>query len=179
MTGLTYKLGMSTLGTLTYGYDAAGQRTTVGGTYARTGLPAALASATYEDANQVTTFGGTSFTCDDNREPDERRRAELNVERAGPARVADGAGQRVLRVRSKPYYGKLEAYLTENSIHYKRQPVATPPTTEFLDVDCGTDTQAAFRIAEAILTSIFQVPPTTQLKVRFSNISLYDELIDQ
>ena len=66
LTGLTYKLGMSTLGTLTYGYDVAGQRTTVGGTYARTGLPAALASATYDDANQVATFGGTSFTYDDN-----------------------------------------------------------------------------------------------------------------
>ena len=38
----------------------------VGGTYARTGLPAALASATYDDANQVATFGGTSFTYDDN-----------------------------------------------------------------------------------------------------------------
>ena len=37
LTGLTYKLGMSTLGTLTYGYDVNGQRTSVGGTYARTG----------------------------------------------------------------------------------------------------------------------------------------------
>jgi RHS repeat-associated protein len=66
LTGLTYKLGMSTLGTLTYGYDVTGQRTTVGGTYARTGLPAALASATYDNANQVATFGGTSFSYDDN-----------------------------------------------------------------------------------------------------------------
>jgi RHS repeat-associated protein len=66
LTGLTYKLGMSTLGTLTYAYDANGQRTSVGGTYARTGLPAALASATYDDANQIATFGGTSFTYDDN-----------------------------------------------------------------------------------------------------------------
>jgi RHS repeat-associated protein len=66
LTGLTYRLGMSTLGTLTYGYDVNGQRTTVGGTYARTGLPAALASATYDDANQVATFGGTSFTYDAN-----------------------------------------------------------------------------------------------------------------
>jgi RHS repeat-associated protein len=66
LTGLTYKLGMTTLGTLTYGYDNTGQRTTVGGTYARTGLPAALASATYDDANQIATFGGSSFTYDDN-----------------------------------------------------------------------------------------------------------------
>jgi YD repeat-containing protein len=67
LTGLTYKQGMSTLGTLTYGYDANGQRTSVGGSYARTGLPAALVSATYDDANQIATFGGTSFSYDDNR----------------------------------------------------------------------------------------------------------------
>ncbi len=66
LTGLTYKQGMSTLGTLTYGYDANGQRSSVGGTYARTGLPAALTSATYDDANQIATFGGTSFSYDDN-----------------------------------------------------------------------------------------------------------------
>ena len=66
LTGLTYKLGLTTLGALTYAYDAAGQRTSVGGTYARTGLPAALASATYDDANQIATFDGTSFSYDDN-----------------------------------------------------------------------------------------------------------------
>jgi RHS repeat-associated protein len=38
----------------------------VGGTYARTGLPAALTSATYDDANQIATFGVTTFTYDDN-----------------------------------------------------------------------------------------------------------------
>jgi uncharacterized protein RhaS with RHS repeats len=36
------------------------------GTYATTGLPAELGSATYDDANQIATFGGTSFTYDDN-----------------------------------------------------------------------------------------------------------------
>jgi RHS repeat-associated protein len=66
LTGLTYKQGLSTLGTLTYTYDADGKRATVGGTWARTNLPAALASATYDDANQIATFGGTTFTYDDN-----------------------------------------------------------------------------------------------------------------
>jgi RHS repeat-associated protein len=66
LTGLTYKLGMSTLGALTYGHDATGQRVTLGGSYARTGLPAALTSATYDDGNQVSTFSGQSFTYDDN-----------------------------------------------------------------------------------------------------------------
>jgi RHS repeat-associated protein len=66
LTGLTYALGGSTLGTLTYAYDLTGNRTTVGGTWARTGLPAALASATYDAANQVTAWGGTSLTYDAN-----------------------------------------------------------------------------------------------------------------
>jgi RHS repeat-associated protein len=64
LTGLTYKQGSTTIGTLTSGYDAGGQRTTVGGSYARTGLPAALTSATYDNANQVATWAGTSFTYD-------------------------------------------------------------------------------------------------------------------
>lgn len=80
---------------------------------------------------------------------------------------------------SEPYFTNLQEYLVANDIPFKRQPVETPPTTEFLDVDCGTDTAKAFRIAEAILTSMFQTPPPTRLKGRFSNLSLHDELIDQ
>jgi RHS repeat-associated protein len=66
VTGLTYKLGSTTLGTLTYAYDLAGNRTSVGGTWARTGLPASLTSATYDAANQISTWGSTSLTYDDN-----------------------------------------------------------------------------------------------------------------
>ncbi len=64
LTALTYKLGGTPIGTLTYSYDAAGNRTIVGGTWARTGLPAALTSATYNAANQQTAFGGTTQTFD-------------------------------------------------------------------------------------------------------------------
>lgn len=66
LTGLTYKLAGTTLGSLTYGYDAVGLRASVGGSYARIRLPAALASATYDNANQIATFSGVSFTYDDN-----------------------------------------------------------------------------------------------------------------
>jgi RHS repeat-associated protein len=66
LTEITYKQGMSTLGALTYGYDTGGRRTSVSGSYARTGLPPGLTSATYDDANQITTWGGTSFTYDSN-----------------------------------------------------------------------------------------------------------------
>jgi RHS repeat-associated protein len=66
LTGLTYKLSGSTIGTLVYTYDAVGQRSEVEGTYARANLPAALLSATYDDANQIATWGGTSFSYDSN-----------------------------------------------------------------------------------------------------------------
>jgi RHS repeat-associated protein len=66
LTGLTYKLGTTTLGTVTYGYDAAGNRTTVGGTWARTGLPQAVASASYNTSNQQTAFGAATMTYDNN-----------------------------------------------------------------------------------------------------------------
>ncbi|MGH7964524.1 MAG: RHS repeat-associated core domain-containing protein [Candidatus Binatia bacterium] len=66
LTGLTYKLGSATLGTLTYGYDKNGQRTQVGGSLARTNLPAPVSSATYDAANQILTFDGFPVTHDAN-----------------------------------------------------------------------------------------------------------------
>jgi YD repeat-containing protein len=47
LTAITYKDGGTPIGDLTYTYDANGQRTGVGGTWARTNLPAALASASF------------------------------------------------------------------------------------------------------------------------------------
>jgi YD repeat-containing protein len=66
LTGLTYALGATTLGDLTYAYDSAGNRTSVGGTWARTGLPTALSSATYDAANQVTQWSGMPLSYDAN-----------------------------------------------------------------------------------------------------------------
>ena len=64
LTGLTYRKGATTLGTLTYGYDAAGNRRQVGGTWARTGLPEAVASASYDAANRQLALGGRTMTYD-------------------------------------------------------------------------------------------------------------------
>jgi RHS repeat-associated protein len=64
LTGLTYKLGGATLGGLTYTYDPAGRRGVIDGTWARTGLPAAVNSATYNANNQQTAFGGATLTYD-------------------------------------------------------------------------------------------------------------------
>jgi hypothetical protein len=43
-----------------------GQRTEVGGTWARTGLPQAVVSASYDNANRLISWGGTQFSYDAN-----------------------------------------------------------------------------------------------------------------
>jgi YD repeat-containing protein len=42
LTGMTYKNGSTTLGNLTYAYDGDGRRITIGGSFAKTGLPQAI-----------------------------------------------------------------------------------------------------------------------------------------
>ncbi|MBK9307386.1 MAG: RHS repeat-associated core domain-containing protein [Nitrospira sp.] len=64
LTSVTYKQGTTTLGDLTYTYEAAGNRIKTGGTFARTNLPPALTSATYNANNQQTAFGTTTETYD-------------------------------------------------------------------------------------------------------------------
>jgi len=64
LVGQTFKNGGTTLGALTYGYDASGSRVSTGGIWARTGLPSTVASATYDAANQQTAFAGATQTFD-------------------------------------------------------------------------------------------------------------------
>lgn len=64
LTSLTYKQCTTTLGTLTYTYDATGNRIKTGGTFARTNLPPAVSSTNYNANNQQLTFGTTTETYD-------------------------------------------------------------------------------------------------------------------
>jgi len=64
LTSITFKKGAVTLGTLTYTYDAAGRRTALTGTWARTGLPAAAASASYNANNQQAQWGAQTNAFD-------------------------------------------------------------------------------------------------------------------
>jgi RHS repeat-associated protein len=64
ITALTYKHGASTLGAITYAHDTNGNRRQVGGAWARTGLPQAVSSATYNAANHQLTFGNQTLTYD-------------------------------------------------------------------------------------------------------------------
>jgi RHS repeat-associated protein len=66
VTGMSYALGPITLGNLTYTYDQMKRRVQVGGSFARTDLPAAVASATYDAANELTNWNGTAIPFDNN-----------------------------------------------------------------------------------------------------------------
>jgi RHS repeat-associated protein len=66
LNAITYSLGSTTLGNLTYSCDLAGRRTTVGGTFARSGVPNAVSSANYNVNNQLTQFGASNLTYDAN-----------------------------------------------------------------------------------------------------------------
>lgn len=66
LTGINYSLGSTTLGNLTYSYDGGGRRISVGGTFARLGLPSPLANTAYNSGNQLTQLGQASLTYDSN-----------------------------------------------------------------------------------------------------------------
>jgi len=66
LTAMTYQLGQTQLGNLTYSYDNAGRLLVRGGTWARTNLPAAVSSATYDAANELTRWAGTNIGYDAN-----------------------------------------------------------------------------------------------------------------
>lgn len=52
------------LGDLTYQYDASGRRVRVGGSFARTGIPQPVSSASYNAANHQVSFGSQTLTYD-------------------------------------------------------------------------------------------------------------------
>lgn len=54
----------NSLGNLTYGYDVLGERTAAGGSLAATGMPAPTSSASYDAANELTNWNGTTLTYD-------------------------------------------------------------------------------------------------------------------
>jgi RHS repeat-associated protein len=66
LTGLTYATGSTTLGNLAYGYDLAGRRVSVGGSYARTNLPLPVSITAYNANNQLTTWGTANLFYDTN-----------------------------------------------------------------------------------------------------------------
>ena len=66
LTALIYRNAFGLLGDLTYEYDPAGNRTAVGGSFARTLLPDPVPSSSYDAANQQLAFGDKTMTFDAN-----------------------------------------------------------------------------------------------------------------
>jgi len=66
LTALVYQNVAGLLGDLTYQYDAGGNRVRIGGSFARTLLPEAVAGATYDGANRQLAFGTKQMTFDAN-----------------------------------------------------------------------------------------------------------------
>jgi RHS repeat-associated protein len=64
LTGITYASGATQIGTLTYSYDHAGRRTSVGGTLAGFVPPAYVPTLAYDGTNRLTSWGGTPLTYD-------------------------------------------------------------------------------------------------------------------
>lgn len=64
--GITYQFGSNTLGNLSYSYDLVGRRALIGGSFARTGLPGTVTSATYDAANELTRWNGIALSYDQN-----------------------------------------------------------------------------------------------------------------
>jgi RHS repeat-associated protein len=64
LTSLSWANAGGSLGDLTYSSDDAGRRVALGGSFARTSIPPALPSATYDVANRILTWDGTAFTYD-------------------------------------------------------------------------------------------------------------------
>jgi RHS repeat-associated protein len=66
LTSLSYQKGGTSLGTLTYGYDVAGRRISMGGTLAQASLPSAVTSTVHDAANRLTSWGVRTLSYDDN-----------------------------------------------------------------------------------------------------------------
>jgi RHS repeat-associated protein len=67
VTSITYKQnGTTVIGDLTYEYDKAGNRTKIGGSWARTGMPEPITTTNYDANNRQLIFGDKTLTYDDN-----------------------------------------------------------------------------------------------------------------
>ncbi len=66
LTALIYASAAGNLGNLTYQYDPAGNRSRIGGSFARTLLRTAIPSASYDPANRQLAFGSSQMTFDPN-----------------------------------------------------------------------------------------------------------------
>jgi RHS repeat-associated protein len=175
LAGLSYTFGPTTLGTLLYGYDTRGNRTVVGGTWARTGLPPALASAAYNAANHQVAFGSQALTYDLNGSLtsdgtstytwDVRNRLAAITGPSTASFVYDGAGRR----RTKTINGSSTSFLYDGLNPVQEQAGAATRylltglgVDEFLTRDDGSGPRAILGDALASTLALVDVSGVTQ-----------------
>ena len=66
LTAINFANGSTSLGDLSYAYDAGGRRIQIGGSLANMMLPAAMSGATYDANNRLTTWASANLTYDAN-----------------------------------------------------------------------------------------------------------------
>jgi len=66
VTGMTWTLGQNPVGDLEYSYDADSHVVGKGGTFATTGMPLAVTGNTFNEDNEMLTFGAQDMTYDPN-----------------------------------------------------------------------------------------------------------------
>ncbi len=64
LTAMSYQIGSTTLGNLTYAYDLAGRRNSMGGSSASTNLPLGVSTTAYNANNELTQWGTATLTYD-------------------------------------------------------------------------------------------------------------------
>ena len=135
ITSLTYALGETPIGGVAYTYDGAGNRTGVSGSWARTGLPTALSSATYDAANRIQTWAGQTYSYDlnGNLETDGVTTFVWNARQqltgiSGAGFGYDGVGRR----RSKSIAGTATNFLYDDFNIVQEQSSVGTPTANLL-----------------------------------------------
>ncbi len=186
LTTLIYRNGASVIGDLAYGYDSAGNRTSVSGSFARTRLPDPVYSATYDAANRQLGYGNyamsydrtgslttianssevTSFTWD-------ARNRLVGLD--GPSVKASFAYDAFGRRASKNISGQLTQYLYDgiNPV-LENSPLGTASTLTGLGTDEyfsrteASPTQTNFFLSEALGSVIAVVGPGGNIQSEYA-----------
>jgi hypothetical protein len=69
------------------------------------------------------------------------------------------------------YYESLKAFLHRENMSFSILEVDTPPTTEFIEIDCRTNIDQATRIVEGVFREVLRVPGDLRFRVRGDGIS--------
>jgi RHS repeat-associated protein len=128
------------VGDLAYTYDAAGHRTSVGGSLARVSLPAALTTATYDAANRLTAWDALApaydvageMTSDGTSSYTWNARGELVEVKQGPTTIAAYAYDAFGRRTTKTLSGATTRFAYDGANVIEEQDGAGSPTADLL-----------------------------------------------